>query len=495
MNRMLCRRSWLGLQTLSLASLLFLVPAVYAQENLPESGSATITAQFIQIDDCQRQAFDNYQPLKLAQEEIDVADAKALEAARELWPILAAKGEYTKGAAVVDLGTPGFTEESYGMQMSYTIFQGGRLWATYKQADDNLKIARLKYEKTRQEIIYSVTEAYWNLDRAQANVADYQDAFQEISKYSNMADKLFATGTLMKKLMMSATSQKRQCEYQIQSCQADLEKFLWKWTEVLGLTEPPTSRPQTDIPFEEKEINLDQCLQLAQDHNPDIQIQKLTADASRYDLQTKTSYNWPKVELTGFYGRSGGAYDSEDLELREDYNFGVKLTQPIAWNSLDLSGFNQKTSPKLGQSTLTESKTASGTFNILDGYKNNSEKQEAAWHFHQAQFNEEKAKKDAADEVRDAYFNYRKALAQVRNSQLDLDLAERELAIQKINLRDDKATLPDVAEARNKVTGSRVAMREARAFYLISLAALNKAVGISDQFKISGDKIQPEQGK
>jgi len=108
---------------------------------------------------------------------------------------------------------------------------------------------------------------------------------------------------------------------------------------------------------------------------------------------------------------------------------------------------------------------------------------------------EEKAKKDAADEVRDAYFNYRKALAQVRNSQLDLDLAERELAIQKINLRDDKATLPDVAEARNKVTGSRVAMREARAFYLISLAALNKAVGISDQFKISGDKIQPEQGK
>jgi outer membrane protein TolC len=274
-----------------------------------------------------------------------------------------------------------------------------------------------------------------------------------------------------------------------------LEKFLWKWTEALGLAEPPTARPQVDIPFEEKEVSLDECLKLAADHNPDIQIQVLTQEASQYDLQTKNSYDWPKVELTGFYGRSGGAYDSEDLELREDYNFGIKLTQPIAWNSLALDGFNQKTSPKLGQSTLTESRTASGTFTFLDGYKAASEKREAVWRFHQAEFNLEKAKKDAASEVREAYYNYRKALAQVRNSQLDVDLAERELAIQKINLRDDKATLPDVAEARNKLVGSRVSMREARAFYLISLAALNKAVGVPDQFKISGDKLQTVQGR
>lgn len=85
----------------------------YAQENPPESNS---TPQVLALDECRRQAFVQYRPLKLAQEEIEVADAKALEAARELWPTLAAKGEYTKGAAVVDLGTPGFTEQSYGLQ-------------------------------------------------------------------------------------------------------------------------------------------------------------------------------------------------------------------------------------------------------------------------------------------------------------------------------------------------------------------------------------------
>ncbi|NTV52859.1 MAG: TolC family protein, partial [Candidatus Firestonebacteria bacterium] len=467
-----------------LTGLVCLLASLYAQAQTPEAEGATSTAQYIEMNECQRLAEQHYQPLKLAQEEVAVADAKALEAARELWPNLAAKGEYTKGAAVVELGTPGFTEQSYGVQMSYTLFQGGRLWATYKQADDNLKIARLKYEKTRQAMIYEVTEAFWNLARAQANVADYQDAYREVSRYSSMADKLHAAGTLMKKMMLSANSQKRQCEYQIQSCQADLEKFLWKWTEVLGLEEPPLSRPQAEIPFQEKEFSLERSLKLAFEHNPEIQIQKLTLDAGHYELQTKNSYDWPKVELTGFYGRSGGAYESEALSLREDYNFGVKLTQPFAWNSLDLSGFNQKTSPKLGQSSLTESKTTSGTFNILDGFKSAAEKQEAAWHFHQAQFNLDKAKQDVANEVREAYFNYRKALAQVRNSQLDVDLAERELSIQKINLRDDKATLPDVAEARNKVTGARVSMREAYAFYLISLAALEKAVGMPEEFKV-----------
>jgi outer membrane protein TolC len=478
-----------------IGSLLFLASSAYPQETSTPFPPTTSAEKALDLADCLQMATENYRPLQLAKEEIGVAEAKAAEAARELWPSLAAKGEYTRGAALVELGTPGFTEQSYGLQASYTLFQGGGLWATFRQADANLQIARLKYTQTQHEMMQQVTDATWNLARAQGALADYQDAQAEVAQYSGMAEKLHAKGVLMKKLYLSAVSQERQSAYQIQSAQADLDKYLWKWTEALGLAEPPLARPRTEMPFAEKEIRLEECLALASAHNPEIQIQRLSAEALRYELQAKHSYDWPKLELTGFYGRSGGAYDSEDLTLKEDYNFGVKLTQPLVWNTLGLSGFSQKTSPKLGQSTLTESRTATGTFSILDGYKAAAEKREADWRFHQAEYQREKAVRDVASEVREAYYNYRKAQAQVKNSQLDLDLAERELTIQKINLRDDKATLPEVAEARNKVAGARVAMREAQAFYGIALASLNKAIGLPEHFTPSREPQRAEQGR
>lgn len=438
----------------------------------------------ISLEACRVLAEARYKPVQLAKEEIAVAEARVAEAARDLWPTLAAKAEHTNGAAIVELGTPGFREQSYGLQLTYTLFQGGRGWAAYRQANVNLRLTRAKYEKIRQETIYLATEAYWNLVRAQANIADYEEAGMDVRRYAAMAEHLFSGGTLMKKLLLGTNSQRNQSEYQIQSAQADLEKFTWKWAASLGWDKPPATRPQADIPFAPLEIKLDECLALAAEHNPEVRMQALLLEAGQYELETKNGSDWPKIELNGFYGRSGGAYNTEVLELREDYNFGVKLTQPVAWNTLALSGFQQKTSPKLGQSSRTEAQTVTAAFSILDGFKSGTEKAEAAFHLHTVEYNLEKSRQTADDEVREAYFNYRKALAQVRNAQLDVDLSRREWVIAKINLRDDKATLPEVAETRNKLAGTRVTLREARTFYLISLAALNKAVGITDKYTL-----------
>lgn len=132
----------------------------------------------------------------------------------------------------------------------------------------------------------------------------------------------------------------------------------------------------------------------------------------------------------------------------------------------------------MGQSSRTESRTASATFGLLDGYQSAAEKKESAWQYRQAKYNEEKARQTMMVEVREAFFNVKKGQSQVKNAELEVELAKSELAIQKIHLKDEKASVADVAEANNKRTNAKASLNEAKVFYLLALSALEKAVGL-----------------
>ncbi len=426
----------------------------------------------------------NYVPLDLAREEIEVMHAKAAEAGRNLWPDFSAKGEYTKGAEVEELGTPGFEEKSYGFQLRHTLFKGGGIWAAYQQADANLRISRFKFQKVRQDVIYRVTEAYWNLARTRADLSDCQRGHEALMRYNHMAEKVYRDGVIDKRQLLATESQLNQSEYQYESAKVECEKFLWEWTAALGLDNPPDRRPPQSIPYQKLEIELKECLATALACHPEILMQETALQASGYDLKVKNSADWPKLELNGFYGRSGGAYQSETLELQEDYNITVKLTQTLAWNTLEISGFDQKTSPKLGQSTRTEARTVSTSLGFMDGYKAAAEKREAGLNRQEAEFKLKQARESVAAGVREAFYNYRKALIQIKNAQLDLDLNRKELAIKKINLRDSKATIDDVAKSRNELANAGTALREAKVFYLNSLAAVNRAIGKPGKYAV-----------
>jgi hypothetical protein len=96
----------------------------------------------------------------------------------------------------------------------------------------------------------------------------------------------------------------------------------------------------------------------------------------------------------------------------------------------------------------------------------------------------EKTSAAVASGVRDAYFNYKKGLLQVGNAEIDYSLAQRERGITSVNLGDEKAAISDAAQVTNKCASSKVALRDAKVFYLISLAAMNRAVGKPDYIAI-----------
>ena len=478
-----------------LVVLVALIIGVCSTQVWAQAAREAVKIKQFSLLECLEMSGIHYQPMHIAETEIRVAESKALEAARNLWPTLSTKGEITHGAAIQELGTPGFREQSYGLQLNYTLFNGGQLWSTYQQADFQLQVSHLKYKKQFQEMIYQVAEAYWNLARIRDDVHDYKRSLKKVGRYHKMARQLYQQGIINKRILLATTANKNQVTYLLESAGAEEEKYYWEWLEALGVQTPIQGQVQSLAPSQPEDITLSSCISMAHEHHPELAIQGYLHKISELEQTIKHSGDWPKIELSGFYGRSGGAYNSEDLHLREDYNVNIKLTQQIAWNTISTSGFEQKTSPKLGQSSRTESRTVSAAINWLDGYKSAREKKEVELGVLQADYNQHKTLIKVEQQVREAYFNYKKAVSQIKHAETELDLYKRELAIHEINLRDKKATLSDMAEAQNKLIGSKAAWREALAFYYISLAALDKAIGIPGKFSgIDVQKISKGKG-
>jgi outer membrane protein TolC len=230
-------------------------------------------------------------------------------------------------------------------------------------------------------------------------------------------------------------------------------------------------------------VELSECLKLAEEAHPDMIIQKKAMEAANMGAKAARSYYWPQLDINGSYGKSGGAFKGEKLNLMEDWQAGARMTLYFGGTSFGLSGLRQKTSPKLGQSSRTEIETVSSSVGLLDSFKNRSERKEAALTFHQAETQLKRTKMEVLNHVREAFAGYKKSVLQVRTAENDLALAKTEYSIAGIKDKYKEASIPEKAIARNKLAQAEAGLAEAQAHYAIAIAALNRAVGVADKFK------------
>ncbi len=450
--------------------------------SMRQGSAASSSSSAATMADCEQMAIKNHPSLRLTQEEVELAELKRKEAFRAIWPSLQIKGEQTDGAAERELGTPDFTEKSYGVQVNQSVFQGGRLYRVYRQAAASWESARARYTKAQQEVIYSVREASWNLVKASLISAMQERTLDDLEAEKKAANRLFEKDSITRQVYLTINAQYGQAVYSLEGARADVEARLWQWTAALGLKTPPDFRPTGAIPSEMKTFSLDECLRVANLRHPDLLIQRQAAEAARQgDLAGKSLY-YPKLSINGFYGRSGGAFKGENLHMGEDWLAGVQISQYFGLNTANVSGFEQHTSPKIGQSTRTESKTATASVGILDGFKQKTEKKEAEFTNDQAQVQMERTEMEVANNVREAYANLKKAQAQLKIAENGVPLAKADYGIAKIRSAHRDVPYSERAVARNRLAQAEAALIEAQAGYQIARAALNRAVGVPDQF-------------
>ncbi|OIO32694.1 MAG: hypothetical protein AUJ70_04995 [Candidatus Omnitrophica bacterium CG1_02_40_15] len=449
------------------------------------------------INDAVDIALENHMAAKIAQEEIELAKLKIREARRGLYP--AATLNYLETTGKTAGTTQDFTDKEYKLKFEYPLYYGWRLKYAVEQAMSNLKASTSNYDKTLQDLRAEVESAFYAYMASKMDVKLHKALLEETSNVFTGAKKRLELGLITRAEFLQLESQMQQINYQVISSENTLAMAKLTLAQAVNAKggekaiEIIDKEPGKDLEPIVVNVTLEECTDLAFRSRPDLKAKGYMLEFNDYERKITESKNQLRVDLTGTYGKSGGAYQTEHLDMGNDWYLGLKVTKPLGGNTLSTTFTKDKTSQKHGQTTRTESVSKSIEYGLLDGLQHFSEEKSAEIGYKKAKDELEQAKDSIVREVKESYLNYKKGLIQIMTNLNKIKYREEEFKIIKARAELNDVSLSELIQAYMSLTDEKAYYVEALGSLYQSLAKLNKATGYAlflddESFKLANTK-------
>ncbi|MFC1621369.1 TonB family protein [Candidatus Omnitrophota bacterium] len=427
-------------------------------------------------------ALENHMAANIAKEEISLSRLKVREARRALYP--AASLNYMETTGMTTETTQDFTDKEYKVKFEYPLYYGWRLRYAVSQAISNMNASRYNLNNVQQDLKLEVESAFYSYLAAKSSLKLQEALSKEVNDIFVIAKKRFDLGLTTKSEFLQTESQQKQVSYQVASSEGDVAMAALTLMQAMnvediddlaGVGDEWTSVLKAgpiDI-----DVSLDECMDLAFRHRPDLKSKEYMVAFNDYERKIAKSKDQLKVDLTGTYGKSGGAYESEALNMANDWYLGFKVSKPLGGNTLSASYTKEETSEKHGQSSRTESVGKSMELGILDNMQSFSEKKAAEIALKKARNEFQQVKDAILKEVKESYLNYKKGAIQVSTNLNKTRHKEEELKIAKARSELNEIPLSELIRAHIGLTDEKSFYIDALGSMYQSLAKLNKATG------------------
>ncbi|UCE42491.1 MAG: TolC family protein [Candidatus Aminicenantes bacterium] len=249
-------------------------------------------------------------------------------------------------------------------------------------AQNNLEISDKDLQRSLQDTVYSVEEAYWGLVASIENLKVMQQSLQLAEDFLERQKRAVEVGTEAPIEILSARSEVATREADILAAEANVKNAEDNLKLILNLTaENPNFEfsqiiPQEMPEFEKKEISLDQAFATALQRRPDLESSRIGIQNSEINLDYAKNQQLPGLNLSASYWSPGVSgtqliYDRNDPwgppidEIpggREDAfkdvfgfsykNWSVRLTLDIPLNTFISRAYLAQARVDLQQATL-----------------------------------------------------------------------------------------------------------------------------------------------
>lgn len=427
-------------------------------------------------------ASENNMTAKIAEDEISLSNLKIREARRALYP--AASLNYLETVGRTTGTTQDFTDTEYKVKFEYPLYYGWRLKYAVDQAVSNMKASMYNYDEALQNLKAEVEAAFYAYIVSRVNLRLQRSLWKDTEKIFDIAKKRYDLELSTKAEFLQVQSQIKQVNYQISTSENDMTLARLTLCQAMNVnTEDVDSLLAIDIDVDleplDIEVGLEECMDLALIYRPDMKAKEYMIEFNDYGRKIAWSKDQLKVDLTGTYGKSGGAYESESLNLGNDWYLGFKVTKPLGGNTLSSAYTKDETSEKHGQSTRTESVSRSVELGLLDNLQSFSEKKSAEIALKKAREELKKTKDTVFKEVKESYLSFKKALIQIGSSLNKIKYKEEELKIAKARTELNEMPYSELIQAYIGLTDEKLFYIEALGNLYQSLTKLNKATGYS----------------
>lgn len=445
------------------------------------------------LDDCINIAVKNHIPLRVAEKSVELAEMRIFEARRNMLPSATVAFEESIGR-VSGRRYVGRKQYVEGQQ---PIFHGGELYFTMKQAETNLKVTKNDYKRIKNELILQVKKAYYTIAKAKENLKIQQEVAQDSDRIFSMVTKGFEAGALSKLELLNVTSQASQIKFQLASAEGDVSvgELILKQAMNLDLREKVEIEP--NLEFKKVSVDFEEALRAAFSNRAEVKINSLMMDYYNYGKSISKAKGWPKIDILGNWGlakeefvpddRAGPPAGSTSLDpdrkLQQQWYAGVKASMPFWGSTGEYSWTREEWIPVVSAFQGTEAVTESWKLKILDKLDYYSDKQLADIDFENARQQLNKIKQDITLEVRENCFSYEKALIQLETATNKVKYQDKDLELIRLKRGMDEAQDSNVIESMIKLSQEKFGYVQALTDCHISIASINKAIGVEDYFK------------
>ena len=351
------------------------------------------------------------------------------------------------------LGFPSFlpsaTKDNYSwvVEVKQPIFAGGGILANYRANRIGREIASMDEASVVQDIIQDVRVAYFNVLKAEKNLVVAKQSVEQLEAHRNMSQDFFDAGVIPKNDLLRSEVELANGRQNLVRAENGVEIAKARFNTVLRREINTPTEVEDILTLRDYAKSLDECRQLAMENRTEIKSYTQKIEQSRKLVDVAKSEYFPSVNVVGHYERYGDDPSVNGSPLRNadnSYVMGV-----ASWNFWEWGR----------------------TKNRVDASRSRE---------NQATYSLENLKDQVSLDVKNSWLALQESRKQVAVTQKAIEQAEENYRITQERYREQVGTATDVVDAQTLLTRARSDYFNALSDYNISIARLERAMGVRE---------------
>ena len=387
---------------------------------------------------------------EIEQLKLDTRSAQAVvdEARSAFYPSVNASGYYAymSDVSVFELDSiliPVGQHENYNYQVSLqqVLFTWGKLYNAYKISDLGKDIAQLDLIRKKQEIRYSVTDAFYGILILEQMVKLSTESLVQLERHAKSVETRYKAGLVPQYELLRAQVQVANLKPQMIEAENGLKLAREGFKMLLGLSLEHEFVLTGELQMVDEEFDLDDLIVRAIENRAELKNLKKLYKIAELSKSIAARANLPSLVAGATYART------KPFGLGGD-DWGTNITFNI--------GFD---------------------FPIFTGFRNLAQYRQATLQVKSAELALENLKKGIILEVKQAFYNFQSAKQSIEAAQDNVKQAEKTYEIIDIRYRNGLATNLEFMDVQLAAMQARTNYLSALKDYYTAKAEIKKSIG------------------
>ena len=354
--------------------------------------------------------------------------------------------------------TAGTKETQWALNLRQNLFSWQN-WETLKAANSQVAQAEATYAAAEQDLIFRVSQAYFNVLSAQDNLEAQQASLEAIAHQLDQADKRYDVGLIAITDVKEAKAARDTASAAVIAAKRSLATAEDQLQEITGQKYDSLAKPGTDMPLNMPQpAEEERWVSISLDQNLALVSSRLAADIARDNVSVAFGGHLPTIDLV-----AGRTYTNQ----MGDYNYAGQPVNDFGSRINDRSISVQVTVP-IFSGGLTQSKVRQSQYLWI------AAKEQVV-----------QASRATERQARDAYLGVISGIARVGALRQALESDQTALTATEAGYEVGTRTAVDVLNARRTLVQGQTDYSGSRYDFIVSIIQLREAAGNLDRAQLA----------